>query len=219
MSRRKKAQKIPEKKPTRYPVETIVLVVLVVLVLGVCLFLMWRRSLEWSRFEISGGGFVVELPPGEVSGPKTREMTTKFGSVKPTFAVCQLKSGEAYTILFFDAPMERLRDADAKTHLEEFALGMLREVPRGVVKSKTDRDFQGFPGKELVIESPDLEGKGVYWLLLIGRRWVSLSVGGPEVRTDNERVVQFFKSFQITDQQLIEQGKKDLQVMRSAGAP
>jgi hypothetical protein len=219
VSQRKKHKETPEKKPRETPEKPrrfqikFAVIGWVVLVIALAVFLLWPRGPRWAPYQFPDGGFVVEVP-GEVSQQKSREGRTKFGPARERIAKSELSSGEAYTLIVADLPMDQLQSTDAKTLLQELTDKLLRQVPNGVLKSNTDELFQGFPGKELQIVSSQLEGMEFIRLTLIGRRWVALIVGGPDIRPGNERALRFFRSFKITDQKLIEQGERDLTVMK-----
>jgi hypothetical protein len=221
MSRTKKKRKPQRESAVMYVLLTVGVVVGVSLAGGLAWFLISKMGTQWETVELPGGGGVVELP-ATITEQETRDFHGPFGAAKATFCSCKIDSPEeVYTIVTVEAPLERLRSADAKTILQDTCNGMLGGMMRyaqdAQLKSSMDKEVEGFPAKDVVIEVPN-HGMGVTRWVLVGRRMIGLLVGGPKVKPGNARVERFINSLRITDSKLVEQGRLDLALMPRVAA-
>jgi hypothetical protein len=148
----------------------------------------------WQSFSPPGGRFSVLLP-GEPKETKTISQTERGAIETHTFAI---ETGpNTYGVSWFDFPGVVPQGPQIKGALEGGKKGLLEKLGRIKILKDEEITFDGFPGKEVVVENADKRYTLTVRLYLVRQRTYTLMASAPLGQTDAPEVRQFFASFRL----------------------
>jgi hypothetical protein len=148
----------------------------------------------WQTFSPPGGRFTVLLP-GEPKETKTISQTERGPIETHTFAI---ETGpHTYGVSWFDFPGVVPQGPQIKGALEGGKKGLLEKLGRIKVLKDEEISFDGFPGKEVVVENADKSYTLTVRLYLVRQRTYTLMASAPLGQSDAPEVRQFFASFRL----------------------
>jgi hypothetical protein len=148
----------------------------------------------WQLFSPPGGRCTVLLP-GEPKETKTVSQTERGPIETHTFA---LEAGaNTFGVSWFDFPGVIPQGPQIKGALEGGKKGLLENL--GSIKVLKDEEitFDGFPGKQVIVENRDKKYTLTVRLYLIGQRTYTLMASAPLGQSDTPEVRRFLASFRL----------------------
>jgi len=164
-------------------------------------------EVSWKEFSSTAGRFKVALPGDPTETSKTVEYSfRKFK--RYTFT---LGAGVgAFFVSYSDIPVI----LDEPDHVKEFLDHHMHEAEvgssQGKLLSKTEIEIDGYPGRELIMETPNSTFRMKYYL--IGQRFYQIAVSTPKDSAKNAAetarsmeliAAKFFDSFKLTGKSMI----------------
>lgn len=154
---------------------------------------------RWRDHEPARGGYRVEFP-----GPSRDDLARRRQDpAKPEMTIegtVMLLRREEFVVGYFDLPAGPRPTDDVL--LREAVAGMLRTLPGARATQEDPVLVSDFPGREVVVETPD-GAVFVGRVVLAESRVYVVVAGGPHASADSARVRRFIDSFAVTDPDLI----------------
>jgi hypothetical protein len=148
----------------------------------------------WQAFSPPGGRLTVLLP-GEPKETRTVSQTERGPVETHTFAL--EAAPNTYGVSWFDFPGVIPRGPQIKAALEGGQKSLLEKLGRVRVVKDEEIVFDGFPGKEVVIENADKRYTLTVRLYLVRQRTYILMASSPLGQANVSEVRQFFASFRL----------------------
>jgi TonB family protein len=159
----------------------------------------------WKEFSSTAGRFKVALPGNPTETSETIELTLALGKVKRHTFAFEAGFG-AFLVSYSDLPVTLAYPEDVEEFLDHHIHEGEIASSQGKLLSKTEIELDGYPGRELIAETPKSTFRMKYYL--VGRRFYQIAVSTPTagaLAADERRVAN----------DLEKQGKKDLaKIMR-----
>src|SRR5262245_55614170 len=151
---------------------------------------------DFKSFTDKEGRFSIEFP-----GKPFRTRPTTFTQVGPISFDCVMLEkalpDEAYVVVWMDLPPERL-GVGADVILNDAATGASMYNPAIVSEvSRTRMTCCGCPCYEVVCAVKQSQGKGIFRVLLSGKRMYMVFVGGGFIQPDSTRARYFLDSLDV----------------------
>jgi hypothetical protein len=149
----------------------------------------------WVDFTVPEGRFQVRMPrqPGP---PITQRQALPNGGMSEVKMYVVDLQAEAFITGFVQMP-PAAAGAPPDAVLEGAVNGAAANAKGGRIKSRTTITYQGFPGREAVIEMPGKEGNLVMRVILAGDRMIMMIAGGNTATPETPRVRGFMESLKI----------------------
>ncbi len=153
----------------------------------------------WVDFAEPEGRFRVKLPR-PASAPVNESRTLPNGETIEVKLYKAVSPNDAYVVAFSKMPAAAA-GASPDQILDGAVNGWQSRAKNGVLKSNTSITYQGFPGREAVIEIDDPQehrkGMAILRVILAQDRMILIMVGGDWVRPDAALVKTFFSTLKI----------------------
>jgi hypothetical protein len=148
----------------------------------------------WQAFSPPGGRFTVLLP-GDPKETKSVSQTERGAIETHTFAI--EAGANTYAVSWFDFPGVVPQGPQIKGALEGGKNGLLEKLGRIKVLKDEEITFDGFPGKEVVVENREKRYTLTVRLYLVRQRTYTLMASAPLGQSDAADVQRFFASFRL----------------------
>jgi hypothetical protein len=151
---------------------------------------------QWREHESAAGGYKVEFP----AAPRN-DLVGLIANPPPaaTFEGTVLRMWrEEFLVSYADIPPDQRVRMDDEALLARGVADLKRIRPGADVLDHRTPDVSGFPGRELVLRSPD-GGVIVARVVLADTRRYIVQAGGPDSSAESPRVRRFLDSFAVTD--------------------
>jgi TonB family protein len=168
----------------------------------------WQKMLEelWKEFSSTAGSFKVALPGNPTETSKTVELTLALGKIERHMFT--LEAGFAtFLVSYSDLPVIM----DDPDEINEFLDHHIHEgavtSSQGKLLSKTEIELDGYPGRELIVKTPNstfrirryLVGQRFYQIAISMQRENDPAKNAAEItRSMDLTASKFFDSFKLT---------------------
>jgi len=149
---------------------------------------------EWKLFTPKDGGYSVSLP-GEPTEAK-QDVKTATGNIEVTFYALEAKDG-AYVVSHSAFPESALKGGTDDKRLDNARDGAVASA-KGRMKSEKKLTLDGFPGREVVIETDAKGMKAVRTrIYAVNKRLFQTLVVGPKSFVQGKDATMFLDSFKL----------------------
>jgi hypothetical protein len=166
------------------------ILILGVLILSAC----GQTTADWQDFSSTDGKFSVRMP----GDPKEESNTITTDSGEITIHLFGVPIGNTdYIVAYSDYPAELVNSKGSAGILDSARDGAINNT-KGKLISDESIELNGFPGKLLVVGSPDGTGIAQAKIFLVGNRLYQVFVATEKDSAYTEENLAFLDSFQFT---------------------
>ncbi|NTW99209.1 MAG: hypothetical protein HGB35_04635 [Geobacteraceae bacterium] len=151
------------------------------------------QKAEWKPFTSAQGGFSVLMP--DIPVEKTEQANTVAGMIAlHMFSLEQKES--AYVVTYSDFPVAVNQTVDSKAVLDSSRDGAVASF-QGKLLTETSISIDGFPGRDLKIESPDGLHTVRLRIFLVKNRLYQVMIVTTKERVDLKDNFKYLDSFKL----------------------
>jgi hypothetical protein len=164
--------------------------ILSVLILSAC----GQTTANWRDFSNTEGKFTVRMP----GAPKEETNTIKTDSGEITIHLFGIPIGDTdYIVAYSDYPTDLVVSKGPTGILDSARDGAISNT-KGTLITDESIELNGFPGKLLIVGSPDGKGIAQAKIFLVGNRLYQVFVAAEKDAAYSEENLAFLDSFQFT---------------------
>jgi DNA-directed RNA polymerase subunit M/transcription elongation factor TFIIS len=149
----------------------------------------------WVEFADPNGQFKVRMPRNPAAPTKQQWAVPNGDGVEATIYTVEIGGGQ-YAVAQLTMP-GLAAAASADPVLDESIDGGVGWFKGAVIKSRTKITHQGFPGRQAVLEYPEVKGSTVLRVILAGNRMFWVVAKGDNFAADTPKVRGFLDSLKI----------------------
>lgn len=148
---------------------------------------------NWFSMESKEGRFSVSMPGHPKEIPQI--INTPVGEID-THPLVLRRQNTAFIVMYSDYPKEYFKDQDMKSILDSFRDGAVKNT-QGTLLLEKILTLGPYPGREIIIATPNGEGTSTDRFFLVGNRLYQLIVACPKADRYSPDINQFLESFKL----------------------
>ena len=148
---------------------------------------------NWQIFTGPEGDFTVFLPGTPIQ--ENQQVETDVGEV--TVSLFQLPFGNfGYVVAYSDYPMDVIQSYGTQIILDGARNAAVTNTG-GTLLDEQEIEIEGYPGRQIKVQSPDGEGIAQARMYLVGTRLYQIYVASPSTEANSQDISKYLESFTL----------------------